>query len=1539
MSLIRVNTNNAQYIATTNNKGKIGIGTPYIDVPSDSNSIEVQSSVVSARITALQAYKQEYSAFINGLSNRSNLNKTENTKALKRRLRDILYPVGVGTPPEVAGNNVDTFFPYNLQTSNPQSVLNDWFIPIIDGWIKLFSDIRANVQGLASPLSTPVTPITPIPPSGNVDVDDGTKFTDIVWQTNNIVAETYGSVEIELVIPVIKLSDALYSASVALIDLKTIQFFDKEREYKTVLNFGNDNQYLIEAWRPVASDTSSIQVKLFDPINNTNIQNFTFAYIGRELANSVIDTISIDLPSVVEQVLSLRPKNVNVGKFAVNQAALKDATIQSLNLSSGSIGNISNNGVVSYDDRVFNRWYTADFNSSELNIDFGDYNNFVHFGSATKRLESFKQKLRLIEGIAITASISSSNISERRQAEQREHVKRNFDAYEQYLYFAPQTEEYHYSASAYYTDTGTEYHATGSWPKSGSTNIPYLTNSEVATSWYETQYNIAKRYDEHNQNYLVYHLPQHIQEDSESEEFLRFIAMFGHVMDNLKSYIDQYPNIYSTSPNPTEELTMDQVYEVATAFGLNLPNAYSLEKLQTLISDVYGEQGSRELVAETWKRMLHSAMYLTKTKGTRTSLNGIMNVYGISAPMLQIKETAYPSAENYIISDEATYALQFSSSISNRIQVPLYSSSISASAFYVRFKPELKQSSSLFSGDDKWAVYLEVDPSTTYTDTSTQVNVSGSYRVITTKKYLGYGRVSIISGSNKIRVASSSYFPLFEDDFTSLMLRSQSADYILMQSDGDQILYQYSGSSNISSSIWNSTRHVHIGGSGSIRLNNFDGMLDEVRVWGEPVTNDAFTKLSYDPGAYYGASYSSSYENLYVDLSFSQPLASITQSATNETVYKSASIVTTLPATGFTTASYRRIVRTIRQYSPIIGSTAYTTRKVIVQPPPVFNEQNISENGAYELRRNTSIKKIEQKRYTSGQNEIFFTVSPSDFINSNILRSIGRNINTNNLIGSPAKISGERYPEIDSIYNYYLRYYNGNINAGQYIKFYENLIKAPSEFVETSIPARAKLSKGITIESPILDRKRIVGQRSFRVDGTGTNAFAIYSSGSGNTDTNGMYSFDAIYNVFIRDDFSTITNPNSVTQKIGNAWVTSSLFGDNSGFVVLESTIASSIEAQPSTDINQLAPSKKFTQRIANAWVSSSLANDKSSVDYIEAFAVGRDAFLTQITSSGYPRNPYFGISNRIASEENTLAPFYQIEPTSNFTDLGTTSYFINPAGIYQLPSLTSEYEMARYRTKLDVRGEIASPYSYYDARIGLLPTTSLANAPSRESITISQKTYGPGSTYSGILRTPNILSLIAIEGAAGLRVRLYSDSTKQQSDLSRPFSTVPTASSGVLFDGILDGVPNVFPYTLIQSNNDSLLYFTIDNTTVSTISSDIVMTYFDYQPADDVPKGYLPRHYKFTRRDFTAQKRRNYLGCRIITCQDVCPEGTTEFDSDIFAVDIRIVRDDRGVTVDNPTLPRGGPPPEPNTDPFARAPITLPPDGIIGFGGGGYLE
>ena len=1214
--------------------------------------------------------------------------------------------------------------------------------------------------------------------------------------------------EVKFTTYTVPLLDALLSGSTKIINDKAITFFDEAREYKTIANFNLDRQYVVEAWRLSPTDSNKLQLKLLTPLDD-NIVSLDTAYITRDIAKSVVDTFELELGQEADVTPYLRPVNNSIKFDVAADKYISNVTIESLGLHTGSVGTLIDNNTYSYNDTVFRRWFTADFNSSELNIDFSDYKNIVNFGSAYDRLISFKNKLTQIETITntnISASISSSVIGASNRALEIENIIRNFDPYEQFLYYAPTSSIY--SASVDYVDGELEYNSPGTWPKNSDGTVYTIAQ---ASSWFTAQSLIAQRYDEYNQNRLLKHLPLHIQESAESQEFLTFVSMIGHVMDNIKVYIDQFPYIHSTSPDPFSELTMDQVYEVAQSFGLQLPNIYSLTNLQDFISTYDGNSGSRSLVAETWKRVLHSAMYLMKSKGSRTSMDAVLNVYGMSSPMLQIKESTYPVAGNYIRSDELVYGLTFNSASSNYVSVPFVSASITAQTLQVRFNPTLRKGGSLLTGDSKWTIDIIPHPSASK---------------------LEYGKIQVTSGSGRAIIASSSYFPLFSADYTDIMLRSQSSDLHIIQTDGDQILYQESASVNLDT-VWNNTTYVYIGSNGTNELDKFNGVVDEVRLWGENTTVQNFTEQAYDPGSLYGNNYTSSYDNLYVQLSFSQPLTSVTESVVNETPYKNVSLIPTVAANGFTTASYTRFERSIKQFTPIVGGTIFSNRKVVVAPPPVFSNQYVDGNGTKYLKPNGSIKSTTEKAYTTGLNQVSVAVSPTDYINQNIIRSMGV-IDVNNVIGTPRNIKNYSYAYLDTLRNEFLKYFNKPVDPNEYSRFFRNLTQAPSEMAETMVPARAKLIDGIVIESDILTRNKSTLARSFRVSGNDTELNNAYVSGSGSFNV-GAFTFDARYDMDAERE----------------------LLGDTAQW---EGEIDVPDEVKPisSTPSDKLPTPRKVYQYINNvtsdSLVTSSIMDNRSAFLTLEADAI--ETRPEERLSSPYPRNPYLGIPSKLPSEENTITPLYEISPRSDFSDVGTTTYFHKETGVYSY-ILTTPYKTP-YVVKLDTKSD--SPLDRLYANITLLEAGIVTTVTGRDTGDIPTATYTAGSNTAGVIKMANTFTLLGINGANGLRLRLYRDAGARDADISRPFTTIPSGSQGVLFDGLLNGQQDIFPHLMMQTP-DSNIYYTITNTTASDIVSTISIDYFIYEAGNPAPTGYLPRHYRFSRDNTTALKRRNYVG------------------------------------------------------------------------------
>ena len=198
----------------------------------------------------------------------------------------------------------------------------------------------------------------------------------------------------------------------------------------------------------------------------------------------------------------------------------------------------------------------------QINVDYNNFENFIHFSSATERLYNYVYKLQLIES-ASAGLLATNTTQERvRLQVQIDNTIKNFDGYEYYLYFD--------SAST-------------SWPKRNDT-IPYslysVTSSEavdwlgsptiVPTPDTMSTYWSSSHYDDLNKDWLVYASPQYIIDDEANAPYVTFLNMIGQHFDNIWIYQKDLSNRYSAENNPFIGISLDQVSEAIKSFGVQL---------------------------------------------------------------------------------------------------------------------------------------------------------------------------------------------------------------------------------------------------------------------------------------------------------------------------------------------------------------------------------------------------------------------------------------------------------------------------------------------------------------------------------------------------------------------------------------------------------------------------------------------------------------------------------------------------------------------------------------------------------------------------------------------------------------------------------------------------------------------------------------------------------------------------------------------------------------------------------------------------------
>jgi hypothetical protein len=1014
-------------------------------------------------------------------------------------------------------------------------------------------------------------------------------------------------------------------------------YIDEDRELKTLLNYGEDNQSVVLAQRRGPIDVTgleSIQLKLLQPVPDDVTINAP-VFLSREVAKTVIDKVRVRFTPEIDTTPYLRPKNLKVRADIDTGKTVRNVTLNKLTLQSGSMGVTDNFQNKNFEDQIFRQWYSYDFNSSELNIDFTTYDNFIFYSSAAMRLLSFKEKLRQVEKLeslreqilsnyANTSSVAILFLQEKSSeySLQKENIIRSFDRYEQYLFFTPSGSTSAYSASFDYVDGGTEYNSLGYWPKSGS--VLYPVSSEIAVNWFNTQLEIAQRFDEFNENNLINTIPSYLREDDNNGPYFTFVTMIGQMFDNIKLYIDRLPDIYSRNLNPNEELSKDLINEIAESLGFTLPTVESVYNLTDNILGTESSEPRRDLAAEIYKRLLHNLPFFAKSKGTKTALQTLLNTFGITPQLLPIRETGTPSSISYKVFDEYTTVLDFDEEKTSYVRIPIAISNRNPTTLQLNCTIAKNSSMTILTGDNKWALNVASHP---------------------TNELLG--RFEISSGSSNTTVVSSSYYPIFGEELLQITIKNylNTSSFYFTQVEGEDIIFNQTVTDSVSFyNMWQSTDYVFLGGAGSRVISRFDGTIDEVRLWGIPLSDEVILNTAFDPGSNAGDTYTDASNYLFVQLSFNNVdyTTLLSNTIKNESPYKDINVspsIDTLFCFNVAESDFVRYSRKIKQYTPIAGTTAYVTDKIVVAPPPKF----ISDSNGLRLYRTKSIVAPEQKRFYKGRNKVILAVSPTDIVNDNIIRNLGLE-NINAIIGAPTILYQTFDKSLQKLKKHYQQYYYVAVNTNRYIRILSDLSSVLNQVVGYFIPSRATLLSGIIIEPNILEQVKIPSVKKLRFYG--------------------------------KDTRKTINAPGSLTGSVADYGATFNLSDNIENSEVLPSAQYATYTAQSDTlDIVDLTGTANKYDALLDvtkiAQPTASISNNTVTINAID--------LLTPATEY----KTYSGEINNIIVTEIT----------SSFSTFSTTIEFINQE------SVTGSYDTIKSLIKLgqeEIPGLSETAYNTY---------------------------------------------------------------------------------------------------------------------------------------------------------------------------------------------------------------------------------------------------
>ncbi len=673
------------------------------------------------------------------------------------------------------------------------------------------------------------------------------------------------------------------------------------------INFGNNIQYIANNILLDSSDPNqyNVLIKLYEPLPG-NISLGDTLWVGEETSEPLGFNIIFPPEEIlIQEGINLRGPNLNIelSDQVNNSTGLVDFETLTTTALTSSFNQLAS---------LFEE------KGVEINIDYTEFSNFIHFSSAEQRIRNFYYKIGLIEGyqsdinniLTITGSTSESIevVGSISNLEGKiTNIIENFDGFEYYMYYESNSIAY---------------------PKVNS-EPPFIlqpSGDQIVLDWLEERLISASDFDNTNQNALVYTIPEYLRDDPQNAPYELFIEMIGQHFDNIYLYIKDITNLHNADNRLDFGISKDLVADALKSFGVKLyQNNFSSNDLYTAYLGI-NESGSYlpptgsevinsyitasnnptpldDINKEIYKRIYHNLPYLLKRKGTIEGVRALINCYGIPDTILRISEFGGKDRDNINDYDYwyNRYNLALDTRGTDRVIVPW--TEVSTEFGGDRPKTIMLR----FKNDGIPPTSHETQQILTFSNTigissfggrfHLRLEYTGSY--YTSASYSG----SIPSQSNEygdliFRYNNSDIIninaPFFNGGWWSIMLQTGSNNSFYLYAkqniyngdDGDQIGYEYSSSAiNPGGGFWDDINYntLYLGGILASSLSFwpqntlFSGSLQELRFYNTPISESVFNDFVMNPTSIEGDTITGSFSSL----TFRAPLGNELQQARN----------------------------------------------------------------------------------------------------------------------------------------------------------------------------------------------------------------------------------------------------------------------------------------------------------------------------------------------------------------------------------------------------------------------------------------------------------------------------------------------------------------------------------------------------------------------------------------------------------------------------------------------------------------------------------
>ncbi len=888
--------------------------------------------------------------------------------------------------------------------------------------------------------------------------------------------------------------------------------------YRTYdLNFGNNE--IIKVINISRINSTDIGIKLYEPLPN-EIELKQQCWLTSEVRLPYVDNISLIPKSISKPKSNLKGPNFNLDN-SYNTSTESD--FKTWNDLLGSNVNTS--------QQIIDQYFSGSLTGIKLNIDYCEFENFIHFSSAEERVKNFKYKLELIEyyssllsTLSQTTGSVENNILE--TVTKRNSIISGFDDFEKYLYFESGSGLYtHHSCSispwpkqqgeqlipltwlqAYTLWRETNY----TWV-TGATEIVtspfrpyslYSISSSVAETYYNNLIEDAREFDTANIHALVKAIPEHIRNDELNTQFDIFVNMMGHHFDIPWAYINHLTKKSLREEHPQDGMSSDLIYDVAKSMGWNLTNGNQLKHLwqYKLGSDESGEymqsgsmpsKSSNDLTKEVWRRILNNLPYLLKSKGTERSIRALTSCYGVPSTILRIREYGGPKVYNdtpKYIYDKFTHALQLND---NRYIQTKWAKTLSSGSYKfpdtitIRFKPH----------DDSEFDYRYYTPHTLL-----QAGSGSSVRFFVNIEKTGsqgsqQGNIKFyLSGSRGFINAAINDVCIFDGNFSTLTIRRRnSSDTISINNRYDiflkkpvygKLVVNHTASLLVSGTLgavsqsyntaWATTNNFYLGlGANLTNTRNFTGSIQELRFWNQPLSESIINNHTLSPGSYNGNNATSSYEYLRIRFPFIfKTNHGLAGSSSLSSVHPNQNI-TTFSGSFPLTCSFIGFSNEPDDYYEPIEDKFYTDVTSIGSQNIYSDKIRIEQNELIKpLSYKTRSEKSSYDLHPVDSNRLGVYFSPQDIINEDIFHQIGFT-ELDDYIGNPADYYKTSYSELRRFSEEYWKKYPNKNDIAAYLRVFSLYDFSLFKQIEQLLPARANRILGLLIEPNVLERSKI----------------------------------------------------------------------------------------------------------------------------------------------------------------------------------------------------------------------------------------------------------------------------------------------------------------------------------------------------------------------------------------------------------------------------------------------------------------------------------